>query len=399
MPIGNVRKLSVLLTHNYYQQPGGEDGVFSAEADLLRQRGHDVAQYTEYNRSITGFRKFAVPFSSIWSDSSHARVLSLLREVRRDVAHFHNTFPLVSPSAYYACRQLDIPVVQTLHNYRILCPSALFFRAGQVCEACLGRAPWPSVLHACYRRSRTATAAVAAMLAIHRLLGTWQRMVDVYIALTEFARQKFIKGGLPAAKVVVKPNFVSPDPGTGRGMGGYILFAGRLSSEKGMRTLIAAWERLSGRVPLKILGGGPEARLVVEAVNRLSGLEWLGRRSLSEVYSLMGDATSLVFPSECYEGLPRTVVESFAKGTPVIASDIGAISELVDHGRTGLLFRPGDPDDLAEKVTWALGHPRELAAMRREARAEYEAKYTAERNYEMLMEIYERAIEVNAMRR
>jgi len=286
-----------------------------------------------------------------------------------------------------------VPVVQTLHNYRLLCPVALFFRDGRVCEDCMGKAvPWPGVVHRCYRGSRAASGVIAAMLTTHRALGTWTKMVDVYVALTEFAQDKFIEGGLPAEKIVVKPNFVAEDPGPGGGSDGYALFVGRLSPEKGIETMLAAWDRLRTGVPLKIVGDGPLRDRVIRAASRQPNVEWLGYKTVAEVHALMKRAGVLVFPSEWYETFGRVAVEAFAAGTPVIAANIGAVGELVEHGRTGLHFRPGDPEDLATRVGWALSHPAELGRMREEARAEYEAKYTAERNYRALMEIYEFAL-------
>ena len=227
------------------------------------------------------------------------------------------------------------------------------------------------------------------MLTVHRLMQTWMQKVDLYIALTEFARQKFIQGGFPEDKIVVKPNFVNPDPGIGQGSGGYALYVGRLSVEKGLDTLLAAWEKLGKQLPLKIVGDGPLANQVVEATQRLGNVEWLGRKPVQEVYALMGEAKLVIFPSKWYETFGRVAVEAFAKGTPVIAANIGAIAEVVEHGRTGLHFQPGDAVDLATQVEWALSHPSELAQMRREVRAEFENKYTAKQNYRQLMEIYQ----------
>jgi glycosyltransferase involved in cell wall biosynthesis len=234
---------------------------------------------------------------------------------------------------------------------------------------------------------------VAAMLTAHRALRTWTRRVDMYIALTEFAREKLIQGGLPKEKIAVKPHFVEPDPGMGEGGGGYALFVGRLSPEKGSDTLLSAWERLGGKPSLKIVGDGPLAPQAAEAARRFPGVQWLGQQPLDEVYRLMGEAAFLVFPSEVYETFGRVAIEAFAKGTPVIASKIGAIAELVEHGRTGLHFRPGDPKDLAARVQWASRHPAELEHMRKAARGEFEVKYTAGQNYELLMEIYRTAAE------
>jgi glycosyltransferase involved in cell wall biosynthesis len=308
--------------------------------------------------------------------------------------HVHNTFPLLSPAVYYAAKSCGTPVVQTLHNYRFLCPGATFFRDEQPCEECLGKSiPWPGIMHACYRRSRPASAVVATMLAVHRLLRTWSRTIDVFVALTEFARSKFIQAGIPAEKIVVKPNFVYPDPGMGFGRRNYALYVGRLSPEKGLGVLLTAWRQLGWEAPLKIVGDGPMEAQAAELASQIKSVEVLGRRSREDVLALMRDASVLVLPSSWYEGFPVVLAEAYAAGLPVIASGHGSLRELLDDGRTGLIFRPGDAEDLAAKAMWALTHPRQLAEMRLQARAEFVAKYTAERNYSALMKIYERAIE------
>jgi len=384
--------MRILKLHTHYQQPGGEDGVFGAEVALLRDKGHTVVPLTFHNKQLEDVPLLWRAAVTLWNREAYARVREAIRLHRPDILHVHNTFPLASPAVIHAAKAERVPVVMTLHNYRLLCVNALFFRRGRVCEDCLGRIPWRGVLHGCYRDSRPASAVVAAMLTLHRALGTWN-MVDRFIALTEFARQKFIEGGFPPEKISVKPNFVHPDPGPGEGHGGYALFVGRLSPEKGLGTLLMAWERLGGKVPLKIVGDGPLAPEVQEAQKRIPGVEWLGRKAPEEVYALMGEASFLVFPSEWYEGFPKVLAEAFAKGLPVLASALGSQGSIVDHGRTGLHFRPGDPEDLAAKVEWLLAHPNELARMRKEARAEYEAKYTAEENYRQLMAIYQTVLE------
>ena len=231
------------------------------------------------------------------------------------------------------------------------------------------------------------------MLHIHRRLRTWQEQVDIYIALTEFARQKFIQGGLPADKIVVKPNFVDSAPCMREGLGRYALFVGRLSPEKGIGTLLAAWKRLKS-VPLKVVGDGPLMGRIQRSVREdgVEEVDILGRGLHGEVLKMMKDARFLVFPSGCYENFPLAIAEAFACGVPVIASRLGAMAEIVEDGRTGLLFTPGDPEDLAAKVEWAWTHPQRMMEMGHEARREYEQKYTAARNYEMLMEIYRRAM-------
>lgn len=381
--------MRILSVHSRYKIRGGEDECYEAEISLLREMDHLVEVYEENNERVAALGNLHMTFRAVWSEEAYQAVRQRLTEQPHDVIHVHNFFPIISPSVYYAARSKGVPVVQTLHNYRLLCPNALFFRDGRVCEDCLGKSvPWPGVLHSCYRGSRAATGVVTTMLAVHRTMHTWTEMVDVYIALTEFARQKFIEGGLPAEKIVVKPNFVHPDPEPGDGGGGYALFVGRLSPEKGLDTLLAAWEHLGGQVPLKIVGDGPLANRVAEAAEQIPQVEWLGRKPLKEVYALIGEAIVLILPSQWYETFGRVAVEGFAKGTPVVAANIGAIAELINHGCTGLHFRPGDSKDLAAKVEWILAHPKELAQMRREARVEFKAKYTAKQNYQKLMEIY-----------
>lgn len=385
--------MRILAVHNYYQQPGGEEQIFNTEATLLQSYGHEVIRYTLSNDDIKGMNALALAKNTLWNHQVYQELRSLVRQEKPDVAHFHNTFPLISPAAYHALKDEGVPVVQTLHNYRLLCPNALFFRDGKVCEDCLGKPlPLPGVIHGCYRESRTASAMVAATVSFHSLLGTWSQAVDVFIAYSQFAMEKFVQGGLPAEKLAFKTNFLHPAPPPGPGKGGYALFVGRLSVEKGLGVMLDAWRQLEGKIPLKILGDGPMSNLVTEAAQEMPEIEWLGRRPLEEVYEVVGNAAFLVFPSEWYETFGRVAIEAFARGTPVVASNIGAITELIDHKRTGMHFRPSDPTDLATQVEWLLAHPQELSQMRQEARTEFESKYTAEDNYRRMMQIYSSVI-------
>ena len=384
--------MKILLIHNYYQQPGGEDQVFATEAALLEANGHTVIRYTAHNNQVAEMNQLSLVQATFWNKAVYQELRALIRRERPQVAHFHNTFPLISPAAYYAAKAEGVAVVQTLHNYRLLCPSqgGIFLRQGEVCEDCLGKfVPWSGIVHSCYRNSKAGTTVHAIMLSWHRAMQTWTKMVDVYIALTEFAQQKFIQGGLPEAKMVIKPNFVYPDPNPGMGQGGYALFVGRLASEKGINTLLAAWEQLGNGVPLKIVGDGPLAVQVDQATQRLPEIEWLGQLPKTQVLALMQSAQILLFPSLWYEGFPMVIAEAFAVGLPVVASNLGSMSSLIDPGRTGLHFCPGNPEDLAAQVEWVLTHPTALTQMRQESRAEFEAKYTAAQNYQILMEIYQ----------
>lgn len=384
--------MRVLTAHNFYQQGGGEDNIFSTEADMLESYGHYVRRYTIKNDSIGNANPIALAKDTIWNGKTHRELRSIIRDEKIDVAHFHNTFPLFSPSVYYAAQSEGIPVIQTLHNYRLLCPNALFFRDGKVCEDCLDSPlKLPGIVHGCYRDNRVASAAVATMVSAHSLLGTWQNAVDIFIAYSQFTLDKLIQGGIPPKKLKFKTNFLHPVPEVGTGEGKYALFVGRLSPEKGTGTLLKAWEQLAADIPLKIVGDGPLAPEVAKAAEQIDGVEWLGRRPLDEVYELMGGASFFVFCSEWYETFGRVAIESFAKGTPVVAAKIGAIAELVDHQRTGVHFEAGNADDLVRQVRWLLAHPNQLTQMRQVVRTEFEQKYTAEANYRRLIEIYESA--------
>ena len=385
--------MKVLLVHNYYQQPGGEDLAFQDEADLLAEKGHQVFRYSLHNDAVRNLHQIELFKATIWNSAVYRRLREMIESERIEICHFHNTFPLVSPAGYYAAKSAGAAVIQTLHNYRLLCPAATFYRDGKVCQECLTkRVPWPSVMHACYRDSRVTTSVLAAMLVQHRLRGTWTDAVDRYIALTDFSRNKFVEGGFPAEKVVVKKNFLARDPEVGTGDGQFALYIGRLVPEKGVMTMLAAWKSLGSKIPLKIIGGGPIADLVTRTANDVPGVEYLGRVPDGELDRLLGQATFLVFPSEWFEGMPRTILESYAKGTPVIASDLGSMTDLIDSGRTGFLFQPGNVEDLVSTVSRAIAQPEQLRQMRHDARHEFESRYTAAQNYTELMAIYRQAI-------
>lgn len=389
----SVGAMKVLLVHNFYQQPGGEDLVYADEGRLLESRGHQVIRYWAHNDEVASLSRLTLGGRTVWNRKVYYDLRQFIARERPHLVHVHNTLPLLSPSVYYAARAEGLPVVQTLHNYRLICPAAVCFRGGMICTDCLGKSvPWAAVRHACYRRSRSASAAVATMISVHRVLGTWQRQVNVYIALTELARRMFIEGGLPAGKLVVKPNFVAPDPGAGTGSGGYALFVGRLSAEKGVQTLLNAWRSVPRSVPLRIVGDGPLAPDVAAAAENIPGITWLGKRDPREIPSLLRDAQCLVFPSECYETFGRVLVEAFATATPVIAAGHGAAAEVVQDGVTGLHFRPSDPQDLAAKVMLLNSDLAMRTRLGATARREFETRYTADVNYRLLMDIYDRTV-------
>ena len=380
--------MNILLLHNHYLQPGGEDAVFDSEAGLLEQHGHTVVRFRMHNEDVAELGRANLLVKTLWNEPVHRKIRALIQKERIDVCHCHNTFPLLSPSVYYAAHDEGVPVVQTLHNYRLLCPKAVLYRDGRVCEDCVNSAvPWRSVAHSCYRGNRAATAATALMLTTHRLAGTWRKKVDVYVALTEFCRSKFIEGGLPADRIVVKPNFVFDDPGLGTGADGYALFVGRLTEEKGVRTLLRAWSGMPRSIELKIAGDGPLAPEVA-AAGSASNIEYLGPVPGGRVRALMRDAAALIFPSEWFEAGPMTLIEAFACGTPAIASRLGSAGSIVKHGVNGFHFEAGNANALASAVRTQWSSPETLRAMRRAARLEFESEYTADHNYERLMFVY-----------
>lgn len=387
-----AKPLSVISVHNRYLLRGGEDEVFESEARLLAQNGCTVKMIGQDMINPAGIvAKAKVAINAVWSDDSYERFLTELKQTRPDVVHVHNFFPLISPSIYYACRDAGVPVVQTLHNYRLLCPGAAFYRDGRICEDCLHGSLLNGVIHGCYRDSKAGTAVIARMLSVHRKRETWSTVVDRYIALTEFSRQKFVEGGIPAGRIVVKPNFVLPDPGPGYDKGDYALFVGRLVDLKGVSTMLKAWKMLENPMPLMIAGDGPyREQMEAELKNTgLSTVQYRGRLSRPDTMAAMQKAKFLIFPSEWYEGFPVTMAESLACATPVICSKLGSMQEIVSDGVTGLHFEVGNAASLAEKVRWACANPREMAAMSLAARAEFEARYSAERNFQMLNEIYQ----------
>lgn len=372
----------ILVAHCAYQQRGGEDAVVEAEVALLRARGHAVATYLRSNDDVATLPPGALARQTLWSRRTVRELTAEIARFRPDVIHVHNTLPLLSPALYWAAARAGVPVVQTLHNFRLMCLNALFLRQGRVCEDCVGRLPWRGVARGCYRGSRAASGVLAGMLGLHRALGTYRHKVTRYIALNDFCRDRFIAGGLPAGRVVVKPNFVdAPPPPTGPREG--LLYVGRLSVEKGIATLAQALRDVPGAA-LRVAGEGPEAG----CLNGVPGVLRLGALPADAVRGEMERAQALVVPSIWYENFPRILVEAFAAGLPVIASRIGALAAIVTDGTTGLLFEPGDAQDLSRKLGWALAHPAEMAAMGQQARAQYEAEFSADVNYRRLVEIY-----------
>lgn len=383
----------VLLAHNYYQRPGGEDAVFESESKLLESRGHYVHRLTRHNREVETTSQVRLASAAVWNHSVFSEVRDIIKTEGIDIVHVHNTLPVISPSIYHAARVAGAGIVQTLHNFRLLCPQAQFYRDGQVCEKCLGRrVAYPSIRHGCYRDSSAASAVVATMLLAHHLLGTWRNKVDVFIALTDFARSKFVMGGFPKSKFFLKPNFLWDSPSVGSHTGNYALFVGRLSSEKGLSTLLSAWADTDTLPELKVVGDGPMAPTVAEYADGNGRVSYLGQRAREDVLALMREARFLVVPSEWYEGFPMTIVEAFGVGLPVVASRIGGLASIIEDGRNGLLFEAGNCESLRCVAVEAHQNDHRLAILGEHARTDFDKKYSAGPNYEMLMQAYDLAM-------
>jgi glycosyltransferase involved in cell wall biosynthesis len=391
--------IKILLLHNFYRSasPSGENQVFEMERALLERRGHRVEVSTRHSdeiagQCIRGAIKGAA--STPWNPFSARELRKRIASFGPDVVHVHNTFPLLSPAVFPAAG--GTARVLTLHNYRLFCAAAIPMRGGRICTDCLDqRSVFPALRFGCYRGSRVATVPLAASIALHRFRGTWNKDVEAFIALSEFQRQRVVDAGLPPERLHVKPNFYPGDPATvpWREREGRVVFVGRLSAEKGVRTLLRAWAMWGERAPpLRIVGDG-ELRGDLETLARDLPVEFVGQLGPDAAQAEIGRARLLVVPSEWFEGFPMVLREAFALGTPAAVSNIGPLPDLVREPESGCVFEPGDAESLLHTVRSAWENPALLERWGQGARAAFEAKYTEDANYAMLMEIYEQAID------
>jgi len=391
-----------LFVHNRYLIRGGEDNVVDEEVKLLKQNGHEVHLYEINNLKIDSFRKkIQTGFEITYSPNAKESLAKELKRFKPDIVHVHNFFPLLTPAIYDACIENNIPVIQTLHNFRLICPGALLLRDGNICERCITGSAYNAVIHKCYRSSRLQSLAVARMVSYHRKNNTWADKVTRFIALTEFSKSKFVAAGFPSAQIVVKPNFVNssaelemdsnePDIHKEINRKPYALYVGRLSKEKGINTLLDAWENID--FDLNIAGDNMLEN-PLPAAN--SNINFLGEIDNSQVHTQMKNAQFLVMPSICYENLPMVIIEAYFRGLPVIASDIGAMKEVIKNKETGLLFEAGDTKDLLEKANWMIDNPEKCKEMGSNAKRIYLEQYTAKINYKLLANIYHEALQLD----
>ena len=386
--------MKIVYCHNYYRNRGGEDVSFECDLELLRSHGHEVITFTRNNHDLSGTSPSAIA-RTVWNRQTQREMNAVLEAEKPDVLHCNNLFPMISPSVYRSASRLKIPVVQALRNYRSICANSFLFRDGSVCRKCItSSASWSGIRHRCYRDSAAATAVVVAGQVANRIFRIQKRYVDVFFTPTEFAKQVHVDAGYAADKIIKRSNYILPDLGAVEKKERYALFVGRLSPEKGIATITKAWKEHGIRTPLRIIGDGPEQENILRQTAEMDQVECLGALPTDRVLHQIAGAKFLIISSQWYETFGRTIAEAFSRGTPVIASDLGAMAELVSEGENGFVFEPGNSESLAS----AVGRFESLslddrALMQNNARRSYESGCSPEVSYRQLLRVYEAAIE------
>ncbi len=392
-------KKTVLIVHNYYQIPGGEDTVVINEKELLEKHGHTVHLYTRNNselKKLPVWRLVLLPFSTVFNPRTYWEVRKCIMDNKIDLVHVHNTLNLISPSVYYAARSRHIPVIQTIHNFRLLCPGATLFRNGSICEECLNHGLSCAIRNKCYRNSRLQTIACALSLKLHRFFGIYKKIS--YICLTEFNRKKLLRlGQISPSQIYIKPNFTQTQAsGAIRcDRENVFLYAGRLETIKGIDTLLYTWDKLGSDAPkLLICGTGNLENWCRTYVldHNLTNVEFLGYQKADELRVIMGRVKALILPTKWYEGFPMTIVEAYSVGTPVIGPDFGNVGDLIMEGVTGWKYDATSNSGLYELMCrWRM-----LEIDYGQIAEYYQEQYDSERNYQLLMEIYRKVADWNA---
>lgn len=391
-----------MLLHNKHRSgaPSGDDIVVSREIELLRKNGHEVCFYGKYNDAIDKwslFRKIRLFFEIPWSTTAQKELTTILEEQKYDIVHIHNIFPQFSISIYETLKRFNLPFVHTLHDFRLFCANAFLFRNGRVCELCPTKHYLYSVKYRCFQNSLLKSIPSAFMIKYSKKNENTLHP-DYYIVLTEFAKSKIVDFGINPRRIFIKPNFISEQLSSSKETLNYAAFVGRLSKEKGIDIILKSLQaKKCKKIPIKVIGDGPLSVYVEQKIKEfgLKQIDILGLKSHRETIEYIKKARFLIMPSLCYESFPVTLIEAMAMGTPVIATNIGALGYLIRNHETGILTSPGDVEDLANKITWLWEHDEERKKMGENARKEFEEKYTPEKNFKILMNIYEKAIEMH----
>ena len=390
------KKLRILQVHNAYQIPGGEDVVVANEKKLLEMNGNEVFSYSRNNdelKTMNAFQKLRIPFTAVYSFKTYREVKKLIRENKIDIVHVHNTLMVVSPSVFYAAFHCHVPVVQTLHNFRMLCPAGSYFRGDRICEECSEKGLQCSLKYGCYRGSKAQTFVSAAILKIHRMLGTYRKVN--FICLTEFNREKLSRlneGGkqiVDMKKVYIKPNFTFQEGISGevQKAGDYFLVVGRVEALKGIDVVVKAFEKIPDQ-KLIVAGDGPmmaEMKAYIKEHN-MSNVKFAGYLDKAKVQEKYRGAKAVIMASQCYEAFAMTIAEAYSNAVPVIAGNVGNLANMVEEGVTGIKFVYDSPDDLAAKILKY--NTMDIAKMKQNAKTFYEKRLKPEDNYRILEEIY-----------
>lgn len=385
--------MKILVIHNEYLESGGEDEVVNSEIELLRGFGHQVILFKCSNREIDKLSLFDKGIflinEAIFSKETYSTIKDIVKLEKPDVAHIHNIFLKISPSVYSALREEDVPIVQTLHNYRFLCPKGIFYRNGKICQRCVKGNYFWAIIFGCWRGSRLATFFLTRVINNMARAKVFERKIDGYISLSDFSKAIFSRHGFSEDRIFVKPNFVNVDAEHSmENAGEFVLFAGRIADYKGINTFIRAIKKLPN-VKFVIIGDGPLFRKISRLPERLKNISLTGRLSNEKTIEYMKKSRFVVFPSECYETFGRIVIEAFACGKPVVASNLESMSEIIQDRKTGMLFNVGDSNDLAAKIQWLWDNSQNTAEMGMLVRKEFENKYSRLIAYKKLLEIYE----------
>jgi glycosyltransferase involved in cell wall biosynthesis len=387
--------MKILFVHNKYKFRGGEDATLQMEVELLAGKGHEVNVLQFDNDDIDGlFSKIKTGLRALYNGRSAQLLEQRIKNFKPDVVHVHNLFFTASPSVLYKAKAMHVPVIMTIHNYRLICANALLLRDNHVCELCVNKTfPLDGIRYKCYRGSAAESALVTSITSIHKILSTWKNKIDQFIVVSNFMKEKLQHSSLqlPENKTVVLPN-LSEDLAPGSGSrSDYFLFAGRLSYEKGIDILLESFANLP-QIKLVIAGDGPLKEMVMQRIQNLPNITYAGLQTKEQVASLMKECKALVFPSRWYEGMPITIIESFATGTPIIAAQIGAMPEMIQDGYNGFLFEAGNSVALAHRIRQFESMNEQAEQLYKDARQTYIDRYHPDIHYNSLLTIYEKTI-------
>lgn len=386
----NTKKQNILIVHNYYQIPGGEDTVVANEKKMLKEHGYRVILYSRNNSELnqmSKLQKLFLPITSIFNPRTYKEIKRLIKKESIEIVHVHNTLNLISPAVYYAARAMNVPVVQTVHNFRLLCPGATFYRDGHICEDCMKKGLWCAVKHKCYRQSKLQTLACVVTTWVHRMMGIYGYLH--YICLTEFNKQKLLElKQIRQANVYIKPNFtrsISDEVIPYEQRKDQFVFVGRLDRLKGIDFLLEAWKKMGSQAPkLVICGTGPMQQWCEQYVanHHLNSVDLRGFVPNEQAKRIIAESKAMVLPTQWYEGFPMSIVEAYSVGTPILGSAIGNTKNLIVEGKTGWSFRIGDDADFCEKVQGFEWN------MNLDVKRHFEEHYSKTQNAGMLIEIY-----------